>query len=167
MNALSYEEAVHKLLKVQIKEGEEVWLDTTNIKILPDHPKLKEKRTGPFKIRRKLSNWAYELELPEDWKIHPVFHASRLTRFITNVVHGPAFAKPPPDTVEREEEYEVDTVIRHRTRMVKKGRRKEKRREFLIHWKGYSRNDASWVDEKDLSHAQEALDQYKKRKKLT
>ena len=44
------------------KEGEEVWLDTTNIKILLDHPKLKEKRTGPFKIRRKLSNWAYELE---------------------------------------------------------------------------------------------------------
>ena len=25
MNALNYEEAVHKLLKVQIKEGEEVW----------------------------------------------------------------------------------------------------------------------------------------------
>ena len=26
MNALNYEEAVHKLLKVQLKEGEEVWL---------------------------------------------------------------------------------------------------------------------------------------------
>ena len=25
MNALNYEEAVHKLLKVQLKEGEEVW----------------------------------------------------------------------------------------------------------------------------------------------
>ena len=25
MNALNYEAAVHKLLKVQIKEGEEVW----------------------------------------------------------------------------------------------------------------------------------------------
>ena len=25
MNALNYEEAVHKLLKVQIKEGQEVW----------------------------------------------------------------------------------------------------------------------------------------------
>ena len=25
MNALNYEEAVHKLLKVQSKEGEEVW----------------------------------------------------------------------------------------------------------------------------------------------
>ena len=25
MNALNYEEAVHKLLKVQLKEGQEVW----------------------------------------------------------------------------------------------------------------------------------------------
>jgi pre-mRNA-splicing factor CWC22 len=25
MNALNYEEAVHKLLKIQIKEGQEVW----------------------------------------------------------------------------------------------------------------------------------------------
>ena len=29
MNALNYEEAVHKLLKIQIKEGQEVWLVET------------------------------------------------------------------------------------------------------------------------------------------
>ena len=29
MNALNYEEAVHKLLKIQIKEGQEVWVDET------------------------------------------------------------------------------------------------------------------------------------------
>ena len=148
------------------EEGEEVWLETTHIKILPDHPKLKEKRTGPFKIRRKLSNWAYELELPEEWQIHPVFHASLLTRFVTNEVHGPAFAKPPPDEVEGEEEYEVDTILRHRTRTTGKGHRKKKHMEYLVHWKGYSRNDDSWVHEDELSHAQAALDQYKKKKKL-
>ena len=141
-------------------------METTHIKLLPDHAKLKEKRTGSFKIWRKLSNWAYELELPEEWKIHPVFHASLLTRFVTNEVHGPAFAKPPPDEVEGEEEYEVGTILKHRTRTVRKGHQRETHWEFLIHWKGYSRNDASWVPEDDLSHAQEALDQYKKKKKL-
>ena len=105
--------------------------------------------------------------MSEDWKIHLVFHASRLTQFVTNIIYEPAFIKPTPDTVEEEEKYEVDTVIRHQTRMVKREHQKEKRREFLIHWKGYTWNDASWVDEKDLLHAQEALDQYKKRKKLT
>lgn len=29
MNALNYEEAVHKLLKIQIKEGQEVWVTET------------------------------------------------------------------------------------------------------------------------------------------
>ena len=33
MNALNYEEAVHKLLKIQIKEGQEVWVVDTCVKI--------------------------------------------------------------------------------------------------------------------------------------
>lgn len=148
-------------------EGEEVWLETTNIKILPDHPKLKEKRTGPFKIRRKLSNWAYELELPDDWKIHPVFHASLLTRFITNEVHGPAFAKPPPDEIGGTPEYEVHTILRHRTKTTGRARNRKRFYEFLVHWKGYRRDEATWEPEANLSHAQVAVNQYKRRKKLT
>jgi len=36
---------------------------------------------------------------------------------------------PPPDIVNKEEEYKVEEIRRHR----KKGRRTQ----FLIHWKGY------------------------------
>ena len=32
MNALNYEEAVHKLLKIQIKEGQEVWMVETCVR---------------------------------------------------------------------------------------------------------------------------------------
>jgi pre-mRNA-splicing factor CWC22 len=32
MNALNYEEAVHKLLKIQIKEGQEVWMAETCVR---------------------------------------------------------------------------------------------------------------------------------------
>ena len=152
------------------EEGEEVWLETTNIKIMPDHPKFKEKRTGPFTICRKLSDWAYELEIPEEWRIHPVFHASLLTRFKATAVHGPAFAYPPPEEVQGVQEYEVHSIIGHRAYKPKgrkpKGRTRANGREFLVHWKGYSREDATWEQEKNLSHAKEALDQYKRRKKL-
>ena len=37
MNALNYEEAVHKLLKVQIQEGDEVCVGATNALQIPDY----------------------------------------------------------------------------------------------------------------------------------
>jgi pre-mRNA-splicing factor CWC22 len=37
MNALNYEEAVHKLLKVQIQEGDEVCVSATNPLQIPDY----------------------------------------------------------------------------------------------------------------------------------
>lgn len=149
------------------KEGDEVWLETTNIKILPDHPKFKEKRTGPFKITKKLSDWAYKLELPEDWQVHPVFHVSLLTKFTTTAVHGPAFAKPPPDVVEGQQEYEVHTILRHQKITTgKKGRKRTTRIKYLVHWKGYPRDEATWEEEENLVNSKEAVDQYKKRKNL-
>ena len=147
--------------------GEEVWLETRNIKILPDHPKFQEKRTGPFKIIRKLSDWAYELELPDDWRIHPVFHASLLTRFVSTDVHGPAFAKPPPEEIGGHEEYEVEKILRHRSRTERKGRnRGKKKMEFLVQWKGYRADESTWEGEENLKNAREAVQQYKKAKKL-
>lgn len=38
MNALNYEEAVHKLLKVQIDEGQEVWSTFSHTLRLPHAP---------------------------------------------------------------------------------------------------------------------------------
>ena len=33
---------------------------------------------GPYKIRKKVSNVNYELELPKGSRIHPIFHVSLL-----------------------------------------------------------------------------------------
>ena len=33
---------------------------------------------GPFQITEVIGQQAYRLALPEDWKIHPVFHVSLL-----------------------------------------------------------------------------------------
>jgi hypothetical protein len=35
---------------------------------------------GPFQILRKVGRVAYELKLPNDWRIHNVFHASLLRK---------------------------------------------------------------------------------------
>ena len=135
------------------KKGEKVWLEARNLKRNVTNPKFTPKREGPFSITDILSPITYRLRLPRTWKIHPVFHASLLSPYCENSVHGPNFPKPPPDLITGEEEYEIDRILRHRG--------KPRNCSFLIQWKGYSAEEDSWVSEKDLSHATEALQEYK------
>ena len=72
--------------------------------------KLLMKRTGPFEIEKVISRTAYRLRIPQNWKIHPVFHASLLTSYKETMEHGPNFPRPPPDLINGDEEYEVDVA---------------------------------------------------------
>ena len=40
--------------------------------------KLQRRLVGPFKVIVTIGQQAYKLSLPEDWKIHSVFHVSLL-----------------------------------------------------------------------------------------
>ena len=115
-------EAAHELVQLRMKErrtvtfkpfikGQKVWLEATHLRFIKDNKKLAAKRHGPFPIAEVVSPWAYRLKLPDQWRIHPVFHASLLTPYHENETHGPNFIRPPPDIVEGEEEYEVETII--------------------------------------------------------
>ena len=54
-------------------------------------PKLSPRYCGPWTIVQKLSDVAYRLELPPNCKVHPVFHVSKLKKFISredNLIEG-------------------------------------------------------------------------------
>ena len=70
-----------------------------------------------------------------------------------NTVHSLNFLKPPPDLIAGEEEYEIDQILRHRGT--------PRNCSFLIQWKGYSAEEDSWTPKANLSHAKEALQEYK------
>ena len=93
--------------------GDRVWLEARNLKRNVINPKFATKREGPFKITKVLSSLSYQLEILKSWRIHPVFHTSLLTPYKENDVHGPNYPQPPPDLINREEEYEIECILKH------------------------------------------------------
>ena len=119
--ALTAHKLAQQLMKNQIKSkftpfkvNDKVWLEARNLKRNILDLKFAPKREGPFTITRVLSPLSYELKLPTSWKIHPVFHASLLTPYHENEVHGPNFPAPPPDLIDNEEEYKIERILKHR-----------------------------------------------------
>ena len=94
-------QAAHKIAQQRMKEqitskftpwkvGDKVWLETTNLH-MNGPKKLQMKRTGPFEVKEVVSQMAFCLCIPPQWKIHPVFHASLLTTYKETLEHGPNF----------------------------------------------------------------------------
>jgi len=137
----------------RFKEGDQVWLEATNLK-LPYHTlKLAPRRQGPFCVSKVISPVAYQLALPLSWGIHNVFHASLLLPYKETAAYGPNFTRPPPDLIENEEEYEVEAIINHRHH----GRRRQL--QYLIKWKGYLSSDNTWETAEDM-HTDDLVKEY-------
>ena len=134
-------------------KGDKVWLDGCNLHL--DHPaaKLSPKRHGPFTITRVLSPITYQLELPPQWKIHNVFHIDLLIPYHENDTHRPNFMHPPPDLINREEEYKVEQILD--SCQFGQGHKVQ----YLVKWKGYPSSDNQWVNWDDM-HADEALKEF-------
>src|SRR6266478_8411136 len=99
----------------QYKLGQQVWLDTSHLKLPHQKAKLTSKCLGLFKITKEISPVAYHLALPASWRIHNVFHASLLNPYHETTAHGPNFTHPPPDLIKGEEEFEVERIVAHQT----------------------------------------------------
>ena len=134
--------------------GDQVWLDGRNIKMYHPTAKLAAKCHGPFPVQQVLSPIDYQLTLPEQWKIHDVFHVDLLTPYRETEFHGPNYARPPPDLVGGEEQYEVEQVLDECNHGC------WKKKQYLVKWKGYPDSDNQWLDAKDMDNAQELIAEF-------
>ena len=78
---------------------------------------MDNKRYGPFRITKDIGSRVFQkqLELPEGWMVHNVFNEDLLTQCVEPKFQGqhkdPA---PLPMIINKEEEYEVEEVWKHR-----------------------------------------------------
>jgi hypothetical protein len=138
-------------------EGDRVWLEATNLKTTHPTAKLAPKRYGPFTIKKRISDIVFQLELPHQWKIHNVFHASLLTPYIETELHGPNYPELPPEITEGDPEFEVKQIVG--SRQIGK----KKTLQYKVRWKGYSLAHDSWELAIQV-HAPELIKEFQKNK---
>ena len=100
----------------------------------------------------------YQLQLPTTWKIHNVFHVVLLRQYKETEVYGANFQLPPPELINGEELYEIESIMKHR----KRGRGYQ----YYVKWKGYPISEAMWEPEDVFSNNGDLLTRYKLRHQL-
>lgn len=143
--------------------GDQVLLNAEDIVIAADRNRKSQKLLlrfiGPYTIAEQRSPVTFRLELPLSMRIHDVFHVDRFRHYQPSpeALGQRAPAKPAPDIIDGEEEYEAEEILEDKIR--------NNRREYLILWKGYSREDATWEPESNLTNCKDLLRQYKRGQK--
>ena len=141
------QEKMHRR-EIQFDVGDQVLLSTRYIRFRNGPQKLQQRFVGPFAIVKKISRVAYELQLPETWKMHPVFHISLLKPWRTSTWSSPVNLQPEDVEPATEPVYEVEKLLRWR--WVTEGRKRY--REFLVTWTGYPLEEAMWIPEKNFTY---------------
>ena len=98
-----------------LKVGDNIWLESKNIYSNRLSKKLDQKKYGPFRISKNISQGAFQLKLPEEQMIYNVFNKDLLTRCKKPQFKGQHMGPVPPSMIiNEEEEYEVKEVWKHR-----------------------------------------------------
>ena len=104
-----------------------------------EHGKLANRFYGPFKVLERVGSVAYRLELPENARVHPVFHCSVLKLF-----QGPLESETPaqlPDQFLQDQPLISPLSILDYRRLTPADPW-----QVLVQWKGLTPDDTTWED---------------------
>ena len=130
--------------------SQQVWLSTENLRLMCASRKLSEKWLGPYTIVGLAGPNAVELKLPKSMQIHPAVNISWVKPYRDHLEGQPSHRPGPVHVTEdRDNKWEVDQII--------DSQYKNKKLEFLVHWKGYDDRDYTWELKGNHGNVKEAL----------
>jgi hypothetical protein len=137
------------------KVGDMVWLSAKNLRTQRPSVKLDHKNEGPYKVLEKVGATSYRLQIPEETKIHPVFHSNLLRLDREDPLPGQN--QPPPGPViidegEEDEEYEVERILDSRLY-------KRNQLQYRVDWVGWP-PDKKWYPARNFEHSPEVIKQF-------
>jgi len=136
----------------EFKVGDKVFIDASDIKTTRPSIKLAHRFIGPYLIEQKIGPLNYKVKLPVGMKIHPVFNVVKLRVAPEDPIDGRHANLPPaPEIIDGEPEYEVEKILDSRIYYRKL--------QFLVAWKGYGREENSWVKAEDI-HAPDLIKEF-------
>ncbi|KAK3573020.1 hypothetical protein QTP86_012243 [Hemibagrus guttatus] len=125
----------------EYQPGQKVWLSTRDIKLRLPCRKLSPRFIGPFTIVCQINPVTYRLQLPPEYKMHPVFHVSLLKPHHSSVLPStePGAAEEPPLPLL------VDDGTAYLVKEILDSWCRGGRLEYLVDWEGYGPEEWSWV----------------------
>ena len=139
----------------KFKEGDLVLLNNKNLRTPDESAKLRLRFIGPFRIVKQMSPDNFKLDLPDNLRIHNNFHVNLLKPYIPNdsaLFPNQTVSPPEPIQMIGHVEYEVERIIDIR--------RRHRRTQYLIKWKGYSEHESTWEDEEDCQNARKMIEKF-------
>ena len=138
--------------EVPFVEGDQVWLSSKNFNWKFGTKKFCPKWLGPFKVIGAIGEVAFKLRLPEEWRMHNVFHASLLKPFVP----GTRYKAPRPAYIDEDgiPVWDLECVLKH------KDPTNSGSRSYLVAWKNFGPEYASWLSEGALVDARELIQDY-------
>jgi hypothetical protein len=137
------------------KVGDMVWLSAKNLRTQRPSVKLDHKNEGPYKVLEKVGATSYRLKIPEETKIHPVFHSNLLRLDREDPLPGqnqPPLGPVIIDEGEEDEEYEVERILDSRLY-------KRNQLQYRVDWVGWP-PDKKWYPARNFEHSPEVIKQF-------
>jgi hypothetical protein len=142
----------------EFEEGDEVLVNPHSLELVDVQGtgrKLVQRRIGPFTVSEKINPVVYRLNIPLEYKMHPVINVQHLAKYYRDEKGSDRATLPELRELSTEEEYEVEKLVGHRYNP------KKRRREYLVRWKGYGPEHDTFEPEKGLRNAFMRLREYK------
>ena len=93
---------------------------------------------------------AFQLDIPEHWNVHPVFHVSKLRKYNKDDVWPSQLIATPPEpiVIDDYDEYEVSKITDDLIHRLPNGKAQ---RRWLVHFKGYGDEEAQYLPESSIN----------------